>query len=98
MKYSNVGGQAVIEGVMMRNGENVATAVRKKSKIVFHVEKFHSLTEKFKFLKFPIIRGIVFLFEMMILGFKTLSWSASQQSEGDEKISSWEMIFSFVSL
>lgn len=94
MRNSYVGGQAVIEGVMMRSNERVATAVRKKNKIVFKEQEFHSLTERSRFLKLPIMRGIVFLFEMTVLGFKTLSWSAEQQAGKDEKISSFEMIAS----
>lgn len=94
MQTSYVGGQAVIEGVMMRSKDNIATAVRKKSKIVFKAQKFNSFTEKSRILKLPIIRGIVFLFEMTILGFKTLTWSAEQQTGDDEKLSSLELILS----
>lgn len=94
MQTPYVGGQAVIEGVMMRSQEKVATAVRKKNKIVFKMQEFHSVTEKSRFLRLPIIRGIIFLFEMTILGFKTLSWSADQQTGKDEKISRWEMALS----
>src|SRR3989338_5427327 len=94
MKNNYVGGQAVIEGVMMRSQDRVATAVRKKNRIIIKSQKFNSITEKSKILRLPILRGIVFLFEMMFLGFKTLSWSAEQQAGKKEKISSFEMIAS----
>lgn len=85
MKQQNVGGQAVIEGVMMRSQKCTATAVRKKDgKIVIKKEKTTSFTKKSKILQLPFIRGIIYLFEMMILGVKTLAWSASQQEEGEE--------------
>lgn len=94
MKNNYVGGQAVIEGVMMRSKDRVATAIRKKGKIIIKNQKFNSITQKSKILKLPIIRGIIFLFEMTILGFKTLSWSANEQTDEQEKISSFEMIAS----
>ncbi|MEK6858048.1 MAG: DUF1385 domain-containing protein [Nanoarchaeota archaeon] len=81
----SIGGQAVIEGVMMRSPKFTATAVRKKDgKIVFKTEKSNSLIKKYKVLQLPFIRGTISLFEMMVLGVKTLAWSASQQEEGEE--------------
>ncbi len=95
MKNNYVGGQAVIEGVMMRSKNNVATAIRKNNKIIIKTQNFNSITQKSKILRLPIIRGIIFLFEMTVLGFKTLSWSANKQTSDKEKISSFEMAASF---
>jgi uncharacterized protein YqhQ len=73
----NVGGQAVIEGVMMRSADKVATAVRIPSgEIVIKSQDFKSVTLRHKILGIPIIRGAVSFFEMLIIGFKTLNFSA----------------------
>lgn len=73
----NVGGQAVIEGVMMRSKDRVATAVRIPSgEILVKTETYSSLTTRIKPLGLPIIRGAVAFFEMLILGIKTLNFSA----------------------
>ncbi|MEA2103087.1 MAG: DUF1385 domain-containing protein [Candidatus Cloacimonadota bacterium] len=81
-----VGGQAVIEGVMMRGPQSIATAIRKKdNSILIKKEKFISLTKRNKFFGFPVIRGFVSLIEMMIIGFKTLSFSAEEAIKDEEK-------------
>ncbi|MDP8268448.1 MAG: DUF1385 domain-containing protein [Candidatus Tenebribacter davisii] len=78
-KQIEVGGQAVIEGVMMRGPKNLATAIRRKDKsIEVNKTSFVSKTKQNKFLGFPIIRGFVSLIEMMIIGIKTLNFSASR--------------------
>ena len=73
-----VGGQAVIEGVMMRVPGAYATAVR-DNKNVIHVKRidFISIAEKYTFLKKPILRGIINLFESLKIGYSTLQWSAN---------------------
>ena len=72
-----VGGQAVIEGVMMRSRDRVATAVRIPSgEILVKSEEYLSLTRRSKFLALPVIRGVITFFEMLILGIKTLNFSA----------------------
>ena len=72
-----VGGQAVIEGVMMRAPGSVATAVRRANgEIVVKHEVFHSFNERMKLQKIPIVRGAIGLIDMMYLGIKTLNWSA----------------------
>lgn len=78
-KKLEVGGQAVIEGVMMRGPELLATAIRRKDNTI-EVKKtrFSSITKKKKFLGLPIVRGFVSLVEMMIIGIKTLNFSASR--------------------
>ena len=61
----NIGGQAVIEGVMMKSPNYVSVAVRKPNKkITLEEIKYKSITEKLKFLKWPFFRGVVMLFEM----------------------------------
>ncbi len=72
-----VGGQAVIEGVMMRSKERIATAVRIPSgEILVKTENYASLTKRFKFLSLPVIRGVITFFEMLVIGIKTLNFSA----------------------
>jgi len=73
----SVGGQAVIEGVMMRSKDRVATAVRIPSgEIMVKTEDYISLSKRHKILNIPILRGVVTFFEMMVLGIKTLNISA----------------------
>lgn len=84
MSRINVGGQAVIEGVMMRGPEYIATAVRKPSgEIVYKRQKISSV--KNKFLKIPFIRGGVLIFDALVLGVKELTFSANQSEEEEEK-------------
>jgi uncharacterized protein YqhQ len=76
-KPMQVGGQAVIEGVMMRAPGSVATAVRRANgQIVVQQEHYKSVTEKYRWLNVPILRGAVGLIDMMYLGIKTLNFSA----------------------
>lgn len=76
-KPMQVGGQAVLEGVMMRAPGSVATAVRRANgDIVVKQEKYVSVVEKYKILKLPVLRGAVGLIDMMYLGIKTLNYSA----------------------
>ncbi|MFH2028940.1 MAG: DUF1385 domain-containing protein [Nanoarchaeota archaeon] len=83
MKKIDVGGQAVIEGIMMRSPNYYAVATRnEEGKIITIHKKFK---EKHPFLKIFFIRGIVNLIEMLVLGIKTLIWSADQQSEKPEE-------------
>lgn len=78
-KQINVGGQAVIEGVMMRGPEALATAVRRKDgSIELYKQPFISKTQSVKFFGLPIIRGFVSLVEMMIIGIGTLAFSAKR--------------------
>ena len=78
-KQIAVGGQAVIEGVMMRGPEALATAVRRKDgSIELKRQEFTSITQRVKIFGIPIIRGFVSLIEMMIIGIQTLTFSASR--------------------
>jgi uncharacterized protein YqhQ len=77
-----VGGQAVIEGVMMRGPGRVATAVRQPDgAITVKTERFVSVMERFPLLKLPILRGAVGLMEMMVIGIRTLNFSAEMALE-----------------
>lgn len=82
----SIGGQAVIEGVMMRGPKYTAIAVRKKDgEIVIKKDENYTLADKYKFFKLPILRGILALFEMMIIGFQALSYSASVYEYEDQE-------------
>lgn len=81
-----IGGQAVIEGVMMRGPKSTAIAVRKDDgEIVLKKDENHSISERYKFLKLPILRGVVSLIEMMIIGIQTLSYSATMAGYEEEE-------------
>ncbi|MGH4138481.1 DUF1385 domain-containing protein [Clostridium sp.] len=85
MAKNNVGGQAVIEGVMMRGSTGIATAVRnEQGEIVVEKKSYTSYTKKNKFLGIPIIRGFVSLIESLIIGVQTLNYSASFFEEEGE--------------
>ena len=85
MKPSEIGGQAVLEGVMMKNQETYAVAVRKPDKqIVVEKKEFHGVAEKYPFLGWLFIRGVVNFVESMILGMRTLTFSASFYEEEDQ--------------
>jgi methionine--tRNA ligase beta chain len=78
MKYSNIGGQAVMEGVMMRNGANYAVAVRTVDKeIVVKTGEYHSFCKNEKVKKLPIIRGVFNFIDSLYLGMTTLMYSAN---------------------
>jgi uncharacterized protein YqhQ len=87
------GGQAVIEGVMMRGRDYLAVAVRKNNgEIVIKKDPIGTITKKYPFLKWPFLRGVVSLCESFGVGMKALMFSADQFMEGEEetKLSSWE--------
>jgi uncharacterized protein YqhQ len=83
----NVGGQAVIEGVMMRSPERVCTAIRKAGgEIVVKNKEFISLTKRYKILGFPLLRGVVSFGEMLVIGIKSLNYSAEVAIEEAERL------------
>ncbi len=87
-----VGGQAVIEGVMMRAPGKVATAVREPGgTIAVEVKDVKSISDRFPILKKPFLRGTVTLFESLVLGIRSLSYSAKMAGEEDEQLSDKEM-------
>ena len=103
MEKIHVGGQAVIEGVMMRAPRAVAIAVRRPDgEIVVKTELAIPLSERFPIVKLPIIRGAVALFTSLIIGIKALNFSANEAmteeekdkegvKEGGGELSSWAM-------
>lgn len=92
----HIGGQAVIEGVMMKSDSKVAVSVRKKGKIITKLMRYRPVSNKYKSLRLPVVRGVVNLFEMLILGMKALTWSANQQADNkDEQISKKELGVTF---
>ena len=87
-----VGGQAVIEGVMMRGPVSIATAVRTPSgEITVKKDAVHSITERYPILKKPFLRGSVALCESLVYGMKSLSYSAQAAGEEDEQLSNTQM-------
>src|SRR4030042_4696064 len=74
-----VGGQAVIEGVMMRSPKSMAIAVRRPSgEIVVKKEKLTFFSEKTVLFKIPLVRGVLVLISALILGIQALNYSANQ--------------------
>ncbi len=93
-KKINVGGQAVIEGVMIRGADRYTVAVRKGSKILLKTGTVSK--KKISLFKLPFIRGFVNLAEMTIIGIKSLIWSAKQAAPKGEKIGKNELGFTML--
>ncbi|HIJ80737.1 MAG TPA: DUF1385 domain-containing protein [Desulfuromonadales bacterium] len=86
MDKIHVGGQAVIEGVMMRAPRSVAIAVRRPDgQIIVKKELVVPLSERFPIVKLPVLRGAVALFTSLIIGIKALNFSANEAMSDDEK-------------
>lgn len=91
-KKQNVGGQAVIEGVMMRGKTHVAVAVRQPDgEISVDVRPVNSISDRYPILKKPFLRGVVSLVESLVMGMKALAYSAQVSGDEDEKLDSKEM-------
>ncbi len=92
------GGQAIIEGVMMRHGNKIAAAVRRPDKEIVFQEKDHvPLAKRNRLLGLVFIRGFVTLVEMMIIGMRTLLFSAEVAlTEDEKKPEGWQMAVSIV--
>ena len=81
------GGQAVMEGVMMRSKDHMVISVRQPDdKIIIKHEELHSLSEKYRFLKVPFLRGILALFETLFSGIKAIYFSANAAFGEDEEV------------
>ncbi|MBU1151614.1 DUF1385 domain-containing protein [Patescibacteria group bacterium] len=104
-----VGGQAVMEGVMMRSPNSLVISVRKQAgNIKSKKRKYRTLTQRFRLLNIPILRGIINLFEMMYIGTSAINFSANEmledetgQPEGEKTkwqkvIEALMMVFSFI--
>lgn len=84
-RYSGIGGQAVLEGVMMKNGEKYAVAVRKPDgEIDIQVEEYKGICADKKFAKLPFIRGIFSFIDSLVLGMRVTMHSASFYEEDEE--------------
>lgn len=88
MKSSNIGGQAVLEGIMMKSGENYAVAVRKTDgEIVIDKKVYYSILGKSSGLtKIPFLRGVFNFIDSMVLGVRTLTFSASFFEDEEEAV------------
>lgn len=92
MKSSGIGGQAVLEGVMMKNKKDYAVAVRKPNgEIAVEKGEMVSATEKYKVLGLPIIRGVVSFVESLVLGVKMLTSSAEYFDDVAEEPGKFEL-------
>ena len=85
MRYATIGGQAVIEGVMMRNGNDYAVAVRKPNQTIeVKKDQFIGLNARWHTKKIPIIRGVLSFIDSLVLGMSTLTYSASFFEDEEE--------------
>ena len=85
MRYATIGGQAVIEGVMMRNGNDYAVAVRKLDQTIeVKKDQFIGLNARWHTKKIPIIRGVLSFIDSLVLGMSTLTYSASFFEDEEE--------------
>lgn len=95
-----IGGQAVIEGVMMRSLTGYSVAVRQPDGgVAIKKDKLASITAKYPFLKIPVLRGSVVLIQSLILGIRALNYSASVSSAGEEgepELSNWAIASSML--
>ena len=89
---THVGGQALIEGVMMRGPKDVATAVRDPNgRIQVETHPVSSIADRYPILKKPMLRGTVSLVESLVLGLRSLSYSAKMAGDEDEQLTDKEM-------
>jgi len=95
-----IGGQAVIEGVMMRSLTGYSVAVRQPDGgVAIRKDKLVSITQKYPFLKIPVLRGSVVLVQSLVLGIRALNYSASVSSAGEDgepEMSNWAILGSML--
>ena len=100
MKSSGIGGQAVMEGIMMRNGSEYSVAVRKENgEIEVKKETYKGVGSKCKLFRLPFIRGIFSFVDSLVLGMKSLNYSASlfmEDGEEEEEPGRFEMVISII--
>lgn len=86
MKSSGIGGQAVLEGVMMKNKERYAVAVRKPdNQIEVKTDEFHGVGERMKLFRLPVFRGVAAFAESLVLGIRALTYSSGFYEDGEEE-------------
>lgn len=101
-KYAAVGGQAVMDGIMMRSPRRTVLAVRTPNgEIVTEDVEYHSLREKYAFFRLPIIRGVVSFIDGLIMGYKTLMRSAElsgleEETNGNKVVEAIVMTVSMI--
>lgn len=94
MAEITLGGQAVVEGVLMRTKDEYAVAVRNpEGRIVVKKDKIATASKKFRLLQLPLVRGVLALYETLVVGFKALMYSADVSSGEEEKLSGRQMAF-----
>ncbi|HEY5610703.1 MAG TPA: DUF1385 domain-containing protein [Thermoanaerobaculia bacterium] len=95
-----IGGQAVIEGVMMRSLSGYSVAVRQMNgEIAIKKDQLVAITKKYPLLRFPVLRGSVVLIQSLVLGIRALNFSASASSEGKDgepELSNWAVASSML--
>lgn len=97
MKKTSIGGEALIEGVMMRGPESVGIAIRKPDgEIIIDKKPLQTLAKRYKFFKAPIVRGAVGIIESMVLGVKSIMYSAEFVELEDEEQSQPSKIDKFL--
>ena len=94
----DIGGQALIEGVLIKTKEQIAISIRKKGEIKTKTEKVSNISKKFS--KILFLRGIIVLIDTLYIGTKALIYSAKEQEDEEEKTSDFAigitMFFSFL--
>lgn len=96
-RYSGIGGQAVLEGIMMKNKEQYAVAVRKPNgEIEVEVEHYYGIVHGSKILNIPFVRGIFQFVDSLILGMRSLSFSASFYEDEEAKETAADRVFNKV--
>ena len=86
LKRTSIGGQAVMEGVMMKNKKEYAVAVRKpNNEIEVMKDEYESMESRYAICRLPIIRGVVTFVESLYVGMKTLAFSSSFYEEEEEE-------------
>jgi uncharacterized protein YqhQ len=86
MKLSGIGGQAVIEGIMMRNQDKYSVAIRKPDNEIEVIVKENTLaTKKYKWLNYPIIRGVFNFFDSLVTGLSVLNYSSTFYEDPSER-------------
>ena len=76
-KYSGIGGQAILEGIMMKNRDSYACAVRKPDgSIATERQKYAGMSERYRFCGLPLVRGVFEFADSMVIGMRSQNWSA----------------------
>lgn len=90
---AEIGGQAIIEGILIRNKDRIAIAVRtEKGRIIIKKEQIDFISNKYPILRLPVLRGVVAFFQTLVIGIKALVYSANiATGEKQERLNFWEV-------